>query len=170
MATGKSKLPEFVSATADISDCGRFRYSLTRVWQPQVRVCNFLMLNPSTADAITLDPTIRRCVGYACVWGYGGLIVTNLFAFRSTDPGVLSRKRKVDIVGERNDAEIMKAAAASQVVVCAWGVSGSMFRRDADVLRLLGDAGCPLMCLRLTNDGHPFHPLYQKASLTPTRF
>ena len=74
------------SSGAVFSECKRYRYSLWRVWNPDLPVCMFLMLNPSTADETTNDPTVERCQRRAVQMGYGGLHVGNIFAWRSTDP------------------------------------------------------------------------------------
>src|SRR5271154_3410516 len=76
-------------STADISEDGLYRYWLTRTWDPTKPVLNWIMLNPSTADANKDDATIRRCMNFAKHWHYGGIAVYNLFAFRATDPKVL---------------------------------------------------------------------------------
>lgn len=39
------------------------------------------MLNPSRADATDDDPTVRRCLGFASAWGYGSLLIHNLYVF-----------------------------------------------------------------------------------------
>ena len=77
--------------SAEISPCGLYRYSLTRKWEAWKGTVNFIMLNPSTADAQEDDPTIRRCIGFAKAWGYGGIVVTNLFAYRATNPKELKK-------------------------------------------------------------------------------
>ncbi len=114
------------------------------------------MLNPSTADAERSDPTVTRCVHYAQAWGFGALIVTNLFAHRSTDPRAL--KVVDDPVGPDNDAWILRAAQSVHRVVVAWGVHGTLLDRDTHVLALLAD--CPLYRLGQSRAGHPRHPLY----------
>ncbi len=78
----------FVTKEAVISDCGRYRYRLTRRWGDGP-LLSFIMLNPSTADAEVDDPTIRRCMGFARRDGYGGIVVGNLYAFRTTKPKAL---------------------------------------------------------------------------------
>lgn len=72
--------------SAIISECGKYRYSLSRIWDENKANVLFIMLNPSTADGDVDDPTIRRCIGFAKSWGYGGIYVGNLFAYRATDP------------------------------------------------------------------------------------
>ena len=114
------------------------------------------MLNPSRADAHRDDPTIRRCIGFARDWGYGGIDVVNIFALRATDPRDLRSVR--DPVGPRNDEFILRAAARSPVVI-AWGVHGALLDRGAKALRLFG-AGTRILALGRTRSGAPRHPLY----------
>src|SRR5258706_5585343 len=98
--------------------CRRWRYLLWRRWEPALPVANFLMLNPSTADELKLDPSCTRARRYAERWGYGALIVTNIFGWRATDPAQM--KAVGDPVGRGNDLAILRAARESQLVVCAW--------------------------------------------------
>ena len=145
---------------AVFSRCRRWRYLLWRCWNIDLPVANFLMLNPSTADETKLDPTCARARSYAQAWGYGALIVTNIFGWRSTDPRAL--KRAKDPVGAGNDAAILRAARESDLVVCAWGNHG--LDRSGQVRKLLD--GIPLHALKITGAGEPAHPLYLRKSLT----
>ena len=155
--------------TANISACGKYRYSLTREWSDGHRL-GYVMLNPSTADADVDDPTIRKCVGFAKQFGFGGIEVVNLFALRSTDPhGLLSAE---DPVGPDNDKAIVDALSRCQTVVAAWGAWGGRDVATARVVAVRGLAkasGRTLQCLRATKDGHPGHPLYipYSATLSP---
>jgi hypothetical protein len=144
---------------AEFSDCRKWRYLLWRRWDRRGAIANFLMLNPSTADEAKLDPTCARARAYAEAWGYGALIVTNVFGWRSTDPRAL--KLVKDPVGKGNDAAILRAARESDLVVCAWGNHG--IDRSRQVRELL--KGIPLHVLKLTGAGEPGHPLYLKKSL-----
>src|SRR5437868_5379323 len=103
---------------AVFSRCRRWRYLLWRRWA-EGPIANFLMLNPSTADEVKLDPTCTRAQRYAERWGYGALIVTNVFALRATDPKELLRSEHP--VGRTNDRAILRAAKEAALVVCAWG-------------------------------------------------
>jgi hypothetical protein len=147
---------------AVFSRCRRWRYLLWRCWHASGPVANFLMLNPSTADETRLDPTCARARAYAEAWGYGALIVTNIFGWRSTDPKALRRVR--DPVGEGNDAAILRAATESELVVCAWGNHGA--ERGFEVENLLRREKTKLHILKLTGTGQPGHPLYLRKSLT----
>ena len=134
----------------------RYRYRLWRRWDRSRPAIAFCMLNPSTADARRDDPTIRRCIGFARDWGYGGIEVVNIFALRATDPRALRSAR--DPVGPRNDAFMRQAAARSPVVI-AWGVHGALRGRGATALRLFGPR-TRLLALGRTRSGAPRHPLY----------
>lgn len=148
---------------ADISPCGLYRYALWRKWGPGGTVM-FVGLNPSTADATLDDPTIRRCVAFARSWGFGGLMMTNLFAWRATDPmHMLSAK---DPIGPENDMRLRAAYLNAKLTVAAWGAHGTHKGRDAAVRKMLPR----LHYLRLTKAGHPGHPLYLPGELKPVPF
>lgn len=138
-----------------------YRYLLTRIWDPKTPPTVFLMLNPSTADAMDDDATIRRLAGpngFARRMGAGGLVVVNLFALCSTDPRAL--KHHVDPVGPLNDAFIRRATAGASTVVAAWGAAGVEHGRGARVVQALRARGTALHCLGQTSTGQPRHPLY----------
>ena len=153
----------FLSETgAKFSRCRRWRYLLWRRWS-NGPVANFLMLNPSTADEFKLDPSCTRAREYAKAWGYGALVVTNLFGWRATDPRELLLQKNP--VGRGNDAAIVQAARSAAVVVCAWGNHGAHLDRSSQVLQLL--KGVNLHSLRLNSSGEPAHPLYLPSKLKP---
>ena len=149
---------------AEISECGEYRYRLWRFWSDRPAVC-FVMLNPSTADAVDDDRTVSRCMAFARSWGAGGIYVANLFALRSTDPqGLLSMS---DPVGRGNNDHIADLASRSRIVVCAWGThSGARLQA---LIRARAKTVCGvlknrrLMCLGTAKDGSPRHPLYLAA-------
>ena len=152
---------EAMERGAVFSPCRRYRYALHRVWEPASGVAMFVGLNPSTADEKADDPTIRRCIAFARAWGYGALCMTNLFAYRATDPADM--KKAPDPIGWENDSTLSAWAHDAGVVVAAWGAHGTYKRRDQSV-RLLVPG---LHYLRLTKDGHPGHPLYLPKNLQP---
>lgn len=156
--------PLVVASDARLDSTGRYRYSLSRAWNDQGKVC-WIMLNPSTADATQDDPTIRRCMGFAASWGYGGIVVVNLFALRATDPGELERQGGV--VGPENDRTIIMEARAAGRVMAAWGAHGTLFSRSRKVVTMLRDAGVMLHHLGQTSTGEPRHPLYVKGDTLP---
>jgi hypothetical protein len=152
-------------AGARFSRCRRWRTLLWRRWDRAGAVANFLMLNPSTADEFRLDPSCTRARVYAERWGFGGLIVTNLFAWRATDPDKM--KSAAEPVGRGNDAAILEAAREAKLVVCAWGNHGAHLGRSARIASLLCDAGVGLQVLKMNAGGEPAHPLYLRGSLRP---
>ena len=151
---------------AAFSRDGRYRYRLWRRWDLSRPAIAFCMLNPSTADARRDDPTIRRCIGFARDWGYGGIEVVNIFALRATDPRALRSAR--DPVGPRNDAFMLRAAARSPLVI-AWGVHGALRDRESAALKLLG-ARSRLLALGRTRSGAPRHPLYLRRDAEATKY
>jgi hypothetical protein len=148
------------------SPCRRWRYLLWRRWDEKRPVANFLMLNPSTADEVKLDPSCTRARRYAERWGYGALIVTNLFGWRATDPDEM--KAAQDPIGTGNDRAILAAAREAAIVVCAWGNHGAHLGRALEVKKILRRVR--LHVLRMNGSGEPAHPLYLPGSLRPRPF
>lgn len=145
-------------STAVYSDCERYRYLLTRTWDPAGKRALFIMLNPSTATEIQNDPTVERCERRARTLGFGAFRVCNIFAWRDTDPRQM--RRAVDPVGPENDAAILQSCPWADQIVAAWGTHGAHLGRGPEVARLLKTTGRPIHVLGLTKDGHPKHPLY----------
>jgi hypothetical protein len=152
--------------TAHISPDGMYRWTLTRVWGATGKRMTFIMLNPSTADALIDDPTIRRCVGFARAAGMGALEVVNLYAYRATQPEDLWLVE--DPVGGSNDGVLRRvlkqAADQHQPVVAAWGTNA---RPDRVEWLLRQPHSDRLSALRVTKGGAPGHPLYLPAACTP---
>ncbi len=151
------------------SPCRKYRYTLWRVlprtFDHVEGFVQFIGLNPSTADETIDDPTIRRCKAFASAWGYTGLCMTNLFAFRATDPRDMIRS--CDPVGEHNDEWLARVAREAAIVVAAWGAGGEHQDRGEKVRNQFANLGKPLYCLKITKHGHPQHPLYLKRDLKP---
>jgi hypothetical protein len=150
---------------AVISDCGRYRYRLQRVWEPGRAFPLFVMLNPSTADAEVDDATIRSCVRLSKSWGYGGIEVVNLFAWRATDPADLMKAASP--VGPLNDEYIRDALAYCDFALCAWGAHKLAVRRGQTVAGIVRDSKEFAHCLGTTKAGAPKHPLYIKTGTRP---
>lgn len=146
---------------AALSQCRTYRYALWRVWDETRPLTLFIGLNPSTADETSDDPTIRRCIGFARDWGYGGVCVANLFAYRATYPADL--KAAPDPVGPENDRWLRRLAGEAELVVAAWGNDGAHMGRSLIVADLLPG----MKCLKTNRSGEPAHPLYQPGSARP---
>ena len=141
-----------------------YRYALRRMWDSSSPIVLFVGLNPSTADESKDDPTIRRCVGFARRWGFGGIWMTNLFAYRATHPREL--RRVADPVGPENDEWILRSQEECTLVVAAWGNGGRYRNRVGAVLPLLKNSHC----LAVNQSGQPAHPLFLRGDIMPTRF
>ena len=152
-------------SVAEYSDCERYRYSLTRVWDTAGPRALFIMLNPSPATEVQNDPTVERCERRARALGFGAFRVLNIFAYRATDPRDM--RRAADPVGPGNDAAILAALPWADRVICAWGAHGAHLGRGPAVAAMLRAAGCRLHHLGLSKDGHPKHPLYIGYAVQP---
>jgi hypothetical protein len=150
----------FERKSAIISDCGKFRYELRRVWNEALPPYVSGMLNPSTADAEYDDPTIRRNRARAQALGCGSLIVWNLGAGRATKPGTW--KKLIDPIGPDNDAHIRRILTEGRdrngIFVVGWGNHG--MGRAHVALKAAAEIGVVFQCLGVTNSGQPKHPLY----------
>jgi len=151
---------------AIFSQCLKYRYLL---WQDFTdnpkKVVVFLMLNPSTADEMKNDPTVERCERFAKKWEFDGYEVTNLFAWRDTDPKKM--RQAEDPIGPDNDYYIKKSCQGADQVICGWGNDGVYFDRSENVLQMLKDTGIKLYALKMNGGGEPTHPLYQPYSRQP---
>lgn len=164
---------EVLESDAVFSPCRTWRYSLTRSWVKREQGLErkrlvVIGLNPSTADETQDDPTIRRCIGFAKSWGFDGLLMVNLFAFRSTDPRGLPAERD-RAIGPEND-HYLSAITKCRQTLCAWGAHGELHGRAKEVFLKLANAGRALLHLGVTKAGHPSHPLYIPASRKPLPF
>lgn len=148
-----------IDSGATFSPCRTYRYALWRRWDMfDDRMMIFIGLNPSTADEREDDPTIRRCIGFAKREGFGGIVMLNLFAFRTKSPEIM--KRATDPIGPDNDRIIMSYDRTGCVFVGSWGTAGNYLGRAKQVRELINQ---PFYCLGLTVDGEPRHPLYLKS-------
>ena len=121
----------------------------------------FIGLNPSTADETTDDPTLVRCMNFAKAWGYGGVCMANLFAYRATDPADM--KAATNPIGSQNNKWLKVLAKDAGLIIGAWGNDGAFMGRSAQVKKRV-----PAMrCLKMNKSGEPAHPLYQRADVIP---
>ena len=134
----RSFLKGDAASEAVYSDCETYRYLLTRVWASGPKAL-FIMLNPSTATEVQNDPTVERCERRARTLGFGAFRVTNIFAYRATDPKVM--RAAADPVGPGNDAAILQSLDWADQVICAWGNHGLHLDRGTAVTGLLRATG-----------------------------
>ncbi|MBC7971764.1 MAG: DUF1643 domain-containing protein [Verrucomicrobia bacterium] len=150
---------------AEFDATGRYRYLLWRSWDEQAARVGFVMLNPSRADAVVNDPTIRRCLGFARSWGYGALEVVNLFAYCTAQPTEL--RQVADPIGRENDRYLANLVQRVDHIILAWGNGGCLQSRDRAVMALWGDRAS-IYCLGTTRLGQPKHPLYLRRDVPPS--
>jgi hypothetical protein len=161
------------------SACGRYRWWLSRHWSPEASPVVFLGLNPSSADGRRDDPTLRRLIALARRWGHGRLLVLNLFSRVGHDPAGLRRCREP--VGEDTDRWLATALAWLRQqpppllgppprLWLGWGHRGGLRGREAHVLARLRCWGGEVVCVGVTRQGHPRHPLFVRSSQPPLPF
>ena len=155
-------------SVARYSDCERYRYDLTRTWEPSGPKALFVMLNPSTASELANDPTVARVESRARRMSFGAYRVCNLFAWRATRPDQLLGASAP--VGPENDEVLAEACRWADQVICAWGNHGELSSRGTEVESLLRRTTGPLFHLGLTQKGHPKHPLYLPYSVQPVEW
>jgi hypothetical protein len=157
------RLVPHTESSAAFSPCGRYRYRLVRRWDSALPLLCLVMLNPSKANGRRNDPTVRRCIGLARSWGYGGIVVRNLYALVSTDPDELSDHP--DPVGPDNDAELA-LCSRQDLTVLAWGANADAARAQQVAATLWWasrERGTSLAVLGWTGGGQPRHPLYVRS-------
>ena len=148
---------------AAFSKCKMYRYRLWRIWDDKKPKVLFIMLNPSTADSTMDDPTIRRCIGFAKSWDYGGLYVGNLFPYRCSQPKGLFKS--INAKGEQNQAHLLEMSKLCKIGICAWGNQPIIDKIDPK--NRLDDLNIPLYYIDLSLGGTPKHPLYLDSTLSP---
>ena len=146
---------------ADFSECREYRYTLWRFWDKSKPKIMFLGLNPSTADEINNDPTVTRCINYSKLWGYGGMYMMNIFAYRTTYPVELKKVKYP--IGIDNDLWLLDISKKVDKCIGAWGNDGKFLNRYKTICEIIPR----LYCLKINNSGQPSHPLYLKSDITP---
>ena len=147
-----------INSYAKLSDNRKYRYILYRAWGKRIPYALFILLNPSTADETTNDPTVRRCISFAKICGYGAMSIVNLFAYRTTDPKEL--QRCLYPFGNENMFWIQEAISHADIIIAAWGTKGNYKNQDKAVMCMVEQTGMQIKCLGITKSGHPKHPLY----------
>lgn len=179
----KFKFP-IVKSDALISNCGKHRYWLSRIWDETKPVISFIGLNPSRADQTFNDPTIIRCINFAQNFRYtydevlqpkfaktdyhkyGGMYFLNLYSFRTPYPDDLIKAIAVgDAYTEDTDFNLAWKIKESKTVVCAWGSWKFIADRSEWVLREhIQRQDVEPMCFGTNSNGAPKHPLYLKST------
>jgi hypothetical protein len=142
-----------VRKDAIFSECGKYRYQLSRLWDDGLPFAMCIGLNPSTANADTDDPTIRRLTSLMQRKGYGGFYMTNLFALISPYPEDL---RVCPDPVKDNDLWLMHTSERCDDVIFCWGNFPMAQYRAKKVIPMFPKA----LCFGTNANGSPKHPLY----------
>ena len=159
-------LSKYIETGAEISPCENYRYALWRIWSRQKPAVLWIMHNPSTADAFADDPTIRRIVQFSKDWGYGGIYVGNISAYRATDPAQMAGLHIMDVVKQRNFEAIGEMIKLCDLHVLAHGIPVKKIR-SVNIENFFNQV--TWRALRLSKEGYPCHPLYLPKHLVARR-
>lgn len=149
--------------SAIISDCGLFRWRLDREVLPLLGgpVAALVGVNPSTADAVANDQTIRKDIGFGERHGWSRIIKVNKFAFRARD--VRALRSASDPVGPEADRYLKEAFAEADLIIPCWGpltkLPRPLRRRWREVADMMFASGKPVLCFGTALDGQPLHTL-----------
>lgn len=151
---------KFLESSAVISPCERYRYVLRRRWKPGPTIL-WILHNPSVADAIIPDPTLRKGVGFSDRWGFGALVYGNLFALRATDSKEVPKAGLVAAIGPENDHWLDLLIGEHEHVILAWGALNPKMveQRMPALAALLEKHHRAVWCLGTSQHGQPLHPL-----------
>jgi hypothetical protein len=146
-----------------ISECNKYRYQLWHIWDEDKPKVLFIMLNPSLSESWENNPTVKRCINFAKTWGYGGIYVGNLYAFRTPYPKELKKAGYPE--GKENRSHLLEMGKKCELTICAWGVysGGTELENTKWIFSLFKKPHY----LALSKDGIPRHPLYLKKDLKP---
>lgn len=141
-----------IKAEACLSECGRYRYWLSRIWNERKDIGAFVCINPSKATSLMSDTTLSNCNNLAVQWGWGGFYIVNLFAYMATNQTDMNSQ--ADPTGPNNNQAILDISGIANHVVLAWG--NDYKSRSAEVLSLL--SGKKLYCINKNSGGGYLHP------------
>ncbi|MDP2730552.1 MAG: DUF1643 domain-containing protein [Dehalococcoidales bacterium] len=149
---------------------GNYRYELGRVWDEKLPTIGFIMHNPSTANDVKDDPTIRKCIGFARLWGYGGLLAWNLWNRIGANQKDLDYLDWNELQGDKQQASrIFNTVESIPKLICAWGELKNLTDklRAVEVLHELSSNRHKIYCLGVNKSGQPKHPLYIPSTFLP---
>lgn len=159
--------------SAIISTCKLYRYRLEREVQAEGKVFAYFGINPSTADAIVDDATVRKWIGFSLRNGCSRFIVGNVFGFRSKDVKRLAAHTTETAQGPEWAVHFNQIIADADVLVPCWGASDKIPRHlrgtfDTVIEQLLA-SNKPVLHFGKTAGGQPKHPqmLGYDTPLTP---
>ncbi len=140
------------------SECGKFRYILSRTWDMNLPVAMCIGLNPSIAGRIGKDgkekddPTIGILTRTLRSLGYGGLKMCNLFALISSKP------EKLFTVPDNQGSNyqwLETTAYGVQEIIFCWGNFKGIDYRAKRVMEMFPSG----KCFAKNQDGSPMHPM-----------
>lgn len=147
-------ISQFSGAVFDHTN--RYRFLLWRLWDERPRVL-FVGLNPSTANELSDDPTVRRLMRFAESWDYGGFYLCNVFGYCTAYPEELFSSQALH---KANKPAILMANSLTVASVAMWGDGIEKVENGRSIAEHIKELVAPSFCFGLTQKGNPKHPLY----------
>ncbi len=144
-------------AWACFSEDDKYRYKLSRLIDIGKGKIVWCMLNPSTANAFILDPTLRKCLEFSKRWGFRQMSIINLYALRATNPKELYKVKYP--IGMENDNAISGECENADMIICGWGQEKIVKSYNFDKMKKYFK-NKHVCCLGTNKDDSPKHPLY----------
>ena len=143
------------------------RYSLGQIFDENGKTLICFGINPSTACPESLDNTINKIIKIAHFNGYENWIMLNIYPQRATNPDDLHKiadeqiiKRNLEIISHNLDT------FKESDILFAYGnlISKRKYLKGClnQITELLKAKNKKVYIIKLTKEGNPVHPLYQK--------
>ncbi len=156
--------------SAILSTCNTYRYRLDRNIQEYGKTIAFFGINPSTADALEDDATVRKWRGFTQQMNGKKFIVGNVFSFRSAY--VTDLKSTYPLHGDEHFQHLYKIIDEADILIPCWGSRWKLNKQlhifIDQLLEILLASNKPVMTLGLTKSKDPKHVLMLPYS-TPVR-
>ena len=159
--------PNPATKTAEPTGQSEYRYWLTRKWDDEKPLAGFVGINPSTADEKNPDQTLSNCKSIAYKFGFGGVVLVNLFAVRDKKPSIVAKQS--DPVGSDNNEYLQRFADEVDCAISAWGEAEADYPERVEQVQRTIDRD--LWAIYLTQEGYPKHlARYKKDEVDPVLY
>lgn len=152
---------------------GKMRWTLRRAWGPGPAIL-WCGLNPSKADMLIDDPTMLRVIGFSYRWGFGSLVMINIYPLVTSSPAVLrgwlQRSWRAGDLIIKNRMIAREEVHKVDVRVAAWGRGVSPGAEYNFIEAMCDNPAYPppaWKCLGLNGGGSPIHPLARGRNRVP---
>ena len=129
-----------MKSKALFSDDGEHRLLLRREWDKNGKTAMIIMINPNSADTLSMDMTTMLVLNNLYKLGFGSVNIVNLYS-RITPKLSLRFNSDDDLIAKGCDEMIEEYAVTSDAIIIAWGSLGNtserVRERQANILERL---------------------------------